>query len=346
MNKYTVDLYLKWEEILNEEFISEWKKLYSNSICQNIFNNPDLQLAWIYTYKEIRNLKPLFLKLKINDSVVLFTLVLWKKNIKNLFLKTIIPVGYSDFDYHNFIQVGESNLNWEEIFDLIKEQIIKIVKFDIIEIDGLTYNIISKNYKEIDEICPYYKFDYNTSLDVLETFPTKLRGDIKRQIKRLNNEGLLNFEVISEKSEIKKLLPLFLKLHSEKWPNAYKAKNFHENLIKYSNCNFDLNFSILKIDDKIISYHLGFKDKMKFYYYMPIINPNWSKFSPGKVHLYYLYLYSVNEKLRIFDHLRGNENYKTGWSKSFSKIYEYKFLSDNMMFSLKRNILKFKKYFE
>ena len=104
-----------WDEIWSDAFVSQWLDWMDKSENAHVFFHPSLVKAWVNTYLPIRDIQPLFCVVSDKNTVVFLPLVLWKKNWKNAFLNTIVPVGYSDYDYHTPILVGNSvEFEWSE----------------------------------------------------------------------------------------------------------------------------------------------------------------------------------------------------------------------------------------
>lgn len=71
---------------------------------------------------------------------------------------------------------------------------------------------------------------------------------------------------------------------------------------------------------------------------MPVIDPVFENLSPGKIHLFRLVEYAINNGFAIFDHLRGDENYKTGWTNKTQKLYRF-FVENGRPISKVKNTL-------
>lgn len=327
----------------------------------HIFAHPALLKAWIQTYRPIRNLDPIFIKITLSDgNSATMPLVVWHRNWKNAFQKLLIPIGYSDFDYHDplFLKPIESeqiDQFWAELIDYLKENI----DFDSIAIDGITDSMLPTSFDlwEKGEICPLLRLDkINTEDDLMKFFKTSLRGDIRRQIRRISEElGTIELQEYSSWEEIPtSTFESFMAQHSLRWPNAYKAPKFHENLLKYGLENGSVHFSVLKAGEIEIAWHLGFQsvsklsdqcpdiNKTTYYYYMPAGNQEYFKFSPTKIHLYYLVKRAVEFNISVFDHLRGEETYKQGWSNDSHHVNTLNKQSNQITTKIKLQMLKLK----
>ena len=279
-----------WETAFSENFSNEWNKYYENAVNSHVFFHPTLCMAWLETYRPIRKLKPLFC-IAENDSVVLFMpLVLWTQNWKNAFRKIIVPVGYSDFDYHDpLVNQQLQPDDWASFYKSLTGALKSKVRFDAIEINGIRTEIIGDNWLKEKDVAPYSDLScFNDSESFLQSLKTSLRGDIRRQIRRISEKGpliLYHYKTVDESLEV---LPQFLKLHSRQWPNAYKAPGFHRNLISAGIESGIVDFTSLKCGEKILGYHLGFIYNNRYYYYMPATDHEFENLSPGKIHLYKL----------------------------------------------------------
>lgn len=329
-----------WNVIKNKDFIEKWENILSVSPSSHVFYTPSMVFAWIDTYIKIRKIKPLFIWGTTPDgNEVFFPLVIWHKNWKNCFVKSIIPVGYSDYDYHDPIfKFIPENINtfWDNLFTVLKKH-----DYDTIDIVGIRPNVIGSSIKwKKDEICPFLDISKFTSeSELMSFFKTKLRGDIRRQIRRLEEQGKLEFVVYNDITEVNNTFVDFMHNHSLKWPNSYKAPDFHKNIITYGLNDRVVHFSSLNLNNKPIAWHLGFQYNNVFYYYMPAGNPDFSKYSPVKIHLFYLITNAIKERFNIYDHLRGEENYKDGWSDNNIFLYNYNDNSHNLLSLIKIKLL-------
>lgn len=312
-----------WDEINSPEFQYQWLEWSETAVNSHVFFHPALSMAWIETYRPLRNLKPIFCIAENKSVVVFIPLVLWKQNWKNAFRKIIISTGYSDFDYH--APVASRSLTpagWASFYQALLHELKAVADYDAIDLNGLTTEAYSEDMQEEQSAAPFTELaELSNSEDFLLSLKTSLRGDIRRQIRRINELGQLTLHEYTNTDEALDVLPQFLALHSSRWPGAYKAPGFHKNIIVHLEELGILHLTSLKSGEKILSYHLGFQYKKKYYYYMPATDRAFENLSPGKVHLFKLVEYAIDNKYNVFDHLRGDENYKTGWATSVRKLY-------------------------
>lgn len=318
-----------WEIVLSPEFISQWEKWFGIAQMSHVFYHPQIALAWIKTYREIREISPFFCKAECNGNLFFIPLILWRKNWKNAFQRQLEPLGASDYDYHDPIWIGgntsiDFGLFWDAFIHEIKIKFHK--KADSIVLPGMRHSGNGLGWKEEDTICIYNDLTASSTEQLmLQSLNASLRGDIRRQIRRLEEQGALSFYKHNDiKDQItKQNFELFLQLHTERWPNAYKAPDFHANLLKNGLAEGLVDFTELRLNEIPISWHLGFLWQNHYYYYMPVIAPAFARYSPGKIHLYYLLKECISKGMTVFDHLKGQEDYKGQWSNNYAHIYSF-----------------------
>jgi CelD/BcsL family acetyltransferase involved in cellulose biosynthesis len=340
-----------WEQIWDAEYQRQWIHLLDVSPNAHVFFHPALVKAWVKTYLPLRDLTPIFIRGYENDDEVFFPLVLWKKNWKNAFLHTIIPVGYSDYDYHEpiFLKKFTENqiqLFWQEIWDFL----LKKYSFDEFMIDGLHQMFTPVKAELISqEPCPYIPIAQYKNIDEFKSdISSKLKKDIERRIRRIEEEGTLQY-IVYDKQLIQcalDIMPRMIELHSQRWPNAYKAPNFHKNIVVECIEQEILHFSQINCNNIPISWRIGFVFRNKYYSYMPTINPDYQHFSPGKIHLLFCIEEAINHRLEIFDQLRGLELYKSEWTKQFEMIRNVRYLHSGMVCKIKMQLLQIKGIFQ
>ncbi len=328
-HSWKLKIYRSWDEVDNPRFIDEWLKWMDNTPDPHVFFHPAMVKVWVDTYRSFQNISPLYCVAEYEDITVFLPLVLWRRNWKNAFLRLIVPVGFSDFDYHDpIVSVPRTNEIMDSFWNLIESRLLagNLCRYDKISIHGFRFQCDANAWEEGD-ICPYADLKlYKSYSDYLLNLKKHLRQDIGRQKRRLSEVGETTYKVFqaSELAEALALLPDFLAAHSRRWPNDFKSQGFHQAMLKEGVPAGLVHFSVLMVDGIPISWHLGFRYKDRFYYYMPAFLEKYQSYSPSKVHLSYLIEECFDNDIIIFDHLRGSESYKEGWATNAAHLYGYK----------------------
>lgn len=335
-----------WEKVWGERHLAEWSYLLSQSPTSHVFYHPILAKIWVDTYMPLRRLSPIFIwGESVTGNKAFLPLLLWRRDWKGAFLQSIIPVGYSDYDYHDPLfdhspDDAELSAYWDYLLTLLHTY-----DADEVLLNGFRNRCLSSDGTwEQGEICPSLDLTKIDSEEALMAFlGTKLRGDIRRQIRRLDEMGNLRFvEYASVKDIPDGLFEQFMEAHRLKWPNAYKAPHFHERLVAACASNGPIHFSAMMLDDTPIAWHMGFEWQGIYYYYMPAGNPDYLKQSPVKIHLYHLILRAIERGYTLYDHLRGDETYKSGWSNGLQYVNNKTIHSGSVPSKIKHGILNLK----
>ncbi len=333
-------------KIFSEPYISEWMDLYRNADT-HVFNHPGLIRAWIDTFGKVHDIRLLWIEgISKNGGKTLWPLVIWHRNWKNAFMRVVMPAGGSDYDYHTPLISKPCDV--DEYFQELMSYIVANIKFDELALSGIPSSFF-QDYNESGwirgEICPALNISEMKSSDDLFAFlKTSLRGDLRRQMRRMEEMGPVSMTQIKTYKEAMVEYEAFIEAHCQRWPNAYKVPGFHKELMSDELLSSVVNFSVLKIGDFSAAWHLGFEDKGIFYYYMPAGNPDFSRLSPVKVHLFKLIERAICRGYKTYDHLRGEENYKSGWSDITQYVCSKNVNVGNPLSILKRSILNIRKF--
>lgn len=331
------------DRIMQPDYQQKWGRLVRESHCSHVFFHPTMAKAWTDTYLPLRRLEPIYIWARDDDGNEAFLpLELWRRNWKSAFIKSIVPVGYSDYDYHDPLFLKEPTANASEAYWRGVYEILGNIKADEIILDGLhERNVRDRSQWREQDICPFLSLEnIHNDEELMRFFKTGLRGDLRRQMRRLNELGELQMKEYHSRKEIEATFSDFIAAHTLRWPKSYKAPGFHRNLCTDGMLATVTHFSSLNVDGTPIAWHLGFQWNGVYYYYMPAGNPEFMNYSPVKVHLYFLLKRAVELGLDKYDHLRGEETYKSGWSNGHEYLYSQERVSGNPVSRLKINCLR------
>lgn len=334
-----------WDEIYSKSFQDKWHSWIENAVDGHVFIHPSLCMAWIEAYRPLRKMDAVFIISSNAESTVFLPLVIIHKNWKNSFIKSLEPVGCGDFDYHDPLFAGKAdqdiiNSYWQHFFNRILLNLFSDA--DQIIISGIRKKGLGDIWKIEHEGCPFSDLRQIKSENaLLASLSTSLRGDINRQMRRLESSGELSYHEYSFNSMSGTFdyePDRFLNAHTNRWPNSFKAPGFHQLLINETVKAGVGHFSELRLNGNAISWHLGFIWKNKYYYYMPAINQDYFSFSPGKLHLFKLAVTCINNGIEFFDFLKGQEDYKNQWAAKTTNLYYYKSVSGSTVSRIKNFI--------
>lgn len=270
----------------------------------------------------LRDIKPLFVVATRGGTTVFLPLVLWRHNWKSAWQRLLVPVGHSDFDYHDPIIAGCDDSCaiaisfWHALQDYLTR--VQRLRFDHLVIDGVRSNATGDGKGwTTDESSPWTDLTQFTHQDeFLPSLPSRMRKDVRRSLRRSEEAGGLNKVTYGthQTAEVLHELTAFLGAHSRRWPNAYKAPHFHENLVRYGLPAGIVLFRTIRVAGDVAAWGLAFHFRKRYYAYMSAMVDRFIHVSPGKILMLYRYEQAITNGDEIFDHLRGTEEYKADWA--------------------------------
>lgn len=329
MNSWQFEWITSWDEVWSDSHLDRWQDLLDQANEPNVFLTQPLVRAWCKAAQQVQNVLPCFMWATSEGGLSVFMpLVIVRSGFRNAWLSVMQPAGLGEYDYHDPLCIVSdeiSNLNFWDAFEI---ELAKNWhgKFDRAIFGGLrdcSFGVST----ELVQRAPYFAIDkFSNEDDLLSSLSQSLRGDIRRQLRRLANVGTVSYRVLDpeETERALSLLPEVLCQHTAMWPNSYKLPDFHASLIREALPSGVLHLSELSVGDVVISRHLGFFYQRRFYWYMPVYDSAYQNYSPGKLHLYFCAVDAIEKKGAVFDLLRGEENYKRQWTDSTEDIYVIK----------------------
>nr|CRH06520.1 protein of unknown function [Candidatus Magnetococcus massalia] len=315
-----------WQEIEAASFVEQWHRWFAEDQLASPFFAPEVVMAWLESYRAQATLTPCFLIAKNQNVGKLFLpMVKRSEGWKGGWKRVLVPVGEGEFDYHDPIVVrGDRILLLSTFWDYFVSILFKGATADVdrCHIPRLRVGVSCNGEgDETVDVAPFMRFaDFPTQGDPASLLKSKTRQKLKRLLRKLREQSdathgiQLHCYGADELEQACSTLPELLRLHTLTWPLSYKVPQWHERLLSRGLKQGVVHYSVLRLGEQIISYHLGFHHNQRFYWYMPVYPINWADYSPGQLHLLLLMERLAAEGYKVFDFLRGAEAYKYRWS--------------------------------
>ena len=330
------------EEINNiddlQKIETEWNDLFLDSKDCSVFQGYDFNKIWFLIYGQELSLHIVSVKDgATNKCVAIFPFYFKKQNA----FRRIHFIGDSWFDYTMILATVSPDVLVSELSNYFY----KLRGWDFIYFNSFIAESATAKFLDLFQ---NKKFIVNRSsvasapiinLDCTwesyyKSIKTRIKQDTNRQIKRLGELGSLELREIAE-HEIGENLENFFRMYVERWKSVDKISKFENKLnrefikqiCQSAHGKKQLAFHKLMLDKKVLAYHLGFKDSYTFYYYIPVFNPEYGQFSVGRILLMKLLKLCIDESIRNFDLMAGDEKYKSDFangSKSIERAYIFK----------------------
>lgn len=245
-------------------------------------------------------------------------------------------IGDKDIvDYNNILFLKDDFSDFNDLMDKIFT--FEINKFELFSISensstfkNLTHKNLLDNYNVIfqkEDVSPYLILP-NTWDEYLSFLPKKKRHELRRKIRRLEqNVDFISgdYDSMEHKDEI---INEFFRLHkiSSTEKNMFMNKNmekFFKDLILEMLEKKMLLYSYLKIEDKTVACSISFiYDNIRFLYNSGF-DPSYNSFSSGLLNHAFAIKRSIENKIKIFDFMRGDERYKYDLGATDKLLYTF-----------------------
>jgi CelD/BcsL family acetyltransferase involved in cellulose biosynthesis len=187
-------------------------------------------------------------------------------------------------------------------------------------------------------ICPYITLPTRFE-DYLQGLGSNWRRNLRRWEKRINNDYKVNFYVHKDLSTLDAAMEKFFDLHQIKWRSEKlagvfenpKFRDFHLSVARSFAEKGWLNLCFLTLNDEPVSAIYAFKYRNKMFNYLTGFDPKYSEYRVG--HLSFLYSINncIENGLREFDFMRGDESYKQNWNTLIRNNLEVRFVKRRLV---------------
>jgi len=168
----------------------------------------------------------------------------------------------------------------------------------------------------VHRVCPYLPLDGDWRLAAGK----QLRDRIGRKRRKLGRDFAVDFDVVAG-DELPHALDDLFWLHDRRWRrrglrgafSRPSVRRFHRELAARFDARGWLRLHRLRVDGKTRAAFYCFADGARVYYYLSGFDLDFGRYSPGAVLMARAVEDAQSAGARVFDLLRGDENYKREW---------------------------------
>lgn len=318
---WTFEWLTDWDAVWQPDLLKSWRPASRTSMIDPVFTNPALVRAWCETASLYWRVEPRFcLATRQNGLHVLLPLVRLQTGIKELHCRTLMPAGADVFDYHppiilnGTLEPAAETEFWQAASQEIKRT--RTQNAHRLFYPGIIHPPTGTEWSQTD-LAPRIQLTVSQPEAVLNQLKRSLRGDLRRQQRRVEEEtGTIRYCVLDPNDDqtITHEVEAILDQHRQRWPRSFHLPGFHQALVRAAAREGLLHLSQLWFGDQVVSRHLGFATSAIFYWYLPVFDPEFTRFSPGKLHLLHFLQDAAALGVQTVDLLRGDEPYKKQWA--------------------------------
>ncbi len=315
-----------------------WNKVLEASEEPSIF----LSYEWLSNWWRVSGKENRILTLIAKEGgeiIGLAPLMITRKNALFLWAKTLEFAAAPVSDYQDFIIVRNGREVIQAFIRTLFEHSRLWNYFYIRSIreDSKNLNLLREILSErrlafrLDEYSRAYFLPLKGSWEEqYKALKRNAKSDVRRRINRLEREGALSYFSIRSKEDIDRFLPVLFDQPTKRWMEKYGVRSrfyderfegFIRNIVETARVKGFLDFTGLRLDDNVIALHIGLSHHFKYYYFIPTFDLAYRDFSPGKVLIYHMLKTQSENRVTEFDFLRGEEDYKSGWSEQYRELF-------------------------
>lgn len=312
------------EELASVE--DEWRVLAEGNSAPTVFGRPEWGMSWLDAFPSAL-IKAL--AARRNGRLVGFLpLAKVRGGAVDLFSSRLEPLGGRLADYH----IPLVDRDEPETLDVMMRALgagngRQVMLWQHAPADDPLLNrlkrVLDKRgwpWTRSRSVCPLMHLGRDHE-ETSEAWTPKLRRDVRRRRKKLNEDGL-RLEVLDDLGEIHAWLEEFFEVYNRKWlgqgnPSELtdpRMRRFYHALADRMPGDV-LHVSSLLHAGSRISYHFGFMQAGRFYYYKTAYRPESAGLSPTKLHVSMLVEHGCAQGWTTFDFGQGDEAYKFQWTR-------------------------------
>lgn len=324
------------------ELQESWDNLLAGAPNASLF----LTWEWMFTWWEIYHPQNPGWKLHIlvfrdGDSLIgILPLFVSSESIGFVKYKRVGFLGdeVESTDYLDIITSDAYRVYFtENLYSILAEEFstadlihFKGILADSIIDQGFYHQNNGSSLRQEFRICPYITLPSSFD-DYLSRLSSNFRYNIRRRTKKFLKQPGARLSIISEPERMAETIEMVFDLH---WKRA-QQKQLDTKFLKEKRCAFHqkcaerlakknyVKIFVGEIEGQPVASLYCYEFDNTLFYFQSGFDPDWDKISPGLVIMAYAIQYAIENNLRCFDFMRGNEEYKFNWTNDFYHLYEY-----------------------
>jgi CelD/BcsL family acetyltransferase involved in cellulose biosynthesis len=307
----------------------DWGKLLSRSDADNLFMTWEWLYNWWSVFEEgSRDRLSIFL---IRENGVLLGIAPFyitdAGTIRARTLRFLGSYGLGS-DYLDFILYRGRE---QELLSALFEHLVRSDTWDIIDITDIRKDSPSvellkgqnffRTKTTAHTVCPFLGLPDKWET-LQSSFSKNLRYDINRKRRKFERDYKGSFKEITKMEELENAIEALIALNKARFtekniPSPFtedRFSRFHRRIIPLFFEKNMLRLFFLTIDDEPVGCIYMYRYGEKYLFYQIGFDPKWNRISPGVLLFSYSIERAIEEGLKEFDLLQGDEKYKYRWA--------------------------------
>jgi CelD/BcsL family acetyltransferase involved in cellulose biosynthesis len=183
----------------------------------------------------------------------------------------------------------------------------------------------------VTDVCYFIDLSAHTWESYLASLGASHRYNVRRRMRNLEKEWYVDFELVKNEEMRAVGLKVLVELHRRRWherggPGAFNTPaliGFHAELSRLALEQGWLRLFVLRLNGKPVAALYGFNYHGTFNFYQSGFDPKYSRNSVGLVTMALAIKYAIEDKVLIYDFLRGDEPYKFLWAQEKRELIRF-----------------------
>jgi len=292
---------------------SEWQRLQEESPTAPIFSSPDWSKTW---WQHLNSDAKLHLAAVKNKGKLLGIAPLMSRKKIGSFIGSVDVCDYLDF----IVMPDSAEAFFKVLLDNLKREGISKLELAPLRPDSTVLTSMAPVARKLGWQVACSQVDVTVELDLpgtweeyLQMLVSKQRHELKRKLRRLDEEGEAKYRTTSEANspDLDTFLRLFRDSREDKAEfMTPKREAFFKALTKTLADRKMLRLGLLEVDSKPTAATVSFEYKNNVYLYNSGYDPQYTWFSVGQLSKALCIKDSIERGRKKFDFLKGGEEYK------------------------------------
>lgn len=333
-NNLTVKIF---NDINDSSLIKEWQRLQEDV---DIF--PQMYYQWLAPWWLSNNIGKKLYIITVSDTnqkIIGIAPFCIRKQFGINVLQSI-PIHFGDF--YGFIIKNNNVFVFKALMAHINSfKKWSYVKVNLVRDNNELYNKLNReNYKEqhVENIIEADLSEKSYD-DYLMALNTKVRGEYRRRLRKLEGLGTVEFSITSNFEDYLTFENDFRTIYELRWADIDKKLpgdaiySYRKEALQYLSSKNKAVFILLKLNNNLIAYRFGIIHQNKYHDYKISFNPKYYKLGLGSIITGLLIQELIERNVNYLDHGVGDYSYKEDWSPASKKIgvYNFHFYNNNLM---------------
>ena len=319
-------------DLKSSDFIKAWQALFDSCKWATPFQSPGFVITWYGIYGE--KYSPIILSLE--SKIKIFGLLFLSKANEN---QQIVVAGAHQAVYQCWLQTDDCPENFFYLsmkYLQKKKYRVNTLFFKFLP-EKFPKELITKS-KEIAKICRLVEHPR----PLIELRSDEIKKSLKKKankgrIRQLERIGKLKFYRITDFEDFVTVLDEIIPYYDFRQGAIHNTFPFLEDIYKRQfHCEMVRDYpelfhiTVVKLNETILSIYFGLQSRDRVHLAIIAHSPEYSKYSPGKLHLLQLLTFLENEQKKLLDLTPGGDAWKERYANKHDMVYEIVFYKNQL----------------